>query len=121
MHGEEIGTWFKSDSALTQKRRWLKSVSPSGRIVVDNGASEAILKHKSLLPVGIVSASGPFVAGSPVDIVCNGTVIARGIADYGSEDINAIRGKRSSDVARILGEKAKHKDVISSENIAILP
>lgn len=121
VHGEEIGTWFRADSALTQKRRWLKSVSPSGRIVVDNGASQAIMKHRSLLPVGIVSASGPFTAGSPVDIVCNGIVIARGISDYGSEDINIIRGKRSSDLVKTLGDRAKHKDVVSSENIAILP
>ena len=119
--GEDVGTVFIADSAIPKKRRWLKSVNPSGRIVVDQGAAEAVLGHKSLLPVGIVSASGPFEAGKPVDIVCNGAVIARGIPDYSSEDINLIRGKRSSDVKEILGDRMTHKDVVRSENTVILP
>ena len=119
--GEDIGTIFLADSAITKKRRWIKSVNPSGRIVVDEGAAGAVLSHKSLLPVGVLTASGPFDSGKPVDIVCNGSVIARGIPDYSSEDINLIKGKRSEDAKKILGDRLKHKDIIRSENIAILP
>ena len=119
--GEDVGTLFLADSAITKKRRWLKSVNPSGRIVVDEGAAEAVMSHKSLLPVGVVSASGPFNAGVPVDVVCNGTVIARGIPDYGSEDINRIKRMRSSEAKKVLGDRMTHKDVIRSENLAIMP
>lgn len=119
--GEDVGTVFLADSAIPAKRRWLKSVNPAGRIVVDAGAAEALLSHKSLLPVGIVSASGPFEAGKPVDIVCGGAVIARGITDYNSEEINLVKGKRSAEAQKILGDRMKHKDIILSENVAILP
>jgi len=119
--GDDVGTLFLADSAITQKRRWLKAVSPAGKIVVDDGAASAIMSHKSLLPVGIVTASGPFEAGRPVDIVCNGTVIARGISDLGSEEINMVKGMRSTEAKKLLGEKMARKDVILSENIAIMP
>lgn len=119
--GEDIGTLFLADSAITKKRRWIKSVSPAGKIVIDEGAASAILGHRSLLPVGILSASGPFDCGKPVDIVCGGTVIARGVTDYSSEEINAVKGLRSNEAQKILGGRKPHKDVIRSENIAILP
>ena len=119
--GDDIGTLFTADSAITKKRRWIKSVSPAGRVVIDDGAANAILAHRSLLPVGILSASGPFDVGRPVDIVCNGSVIARGVSDYSSEEINLVKGLRSADAQKILKDRNPRKDVIRSENIAILP
>lgn len=119
--GEEIGTLFLADQALTKKRRWLKEARPGGKIVVDEGAKDAILAHKSLLPVGVKFASGPFEAGSTVDVVCDGVVIARGISDYGSEIVNRVRGMRSDEARAVLGGLMRHKEVVRSENIAILP
>ncbi|AGI48442.1 glutamate 5-kinase [Thermoplasmatales archaeon BRNA1] len=119
--GDEVGTVFIADSAITKKRRWLKSVNPNGKIVIDAGAGKAILEHRSLLPVGVKCASGPFEAGKPVDIVCEGVVIARGIPDYGSEDINSVKGMRSDEAKKVLGVRMNHKDVVRSENIAIMP
>lgn len=119
--GEDIGTIFTADSAITKKRRWMKSVVPHGKIVIDEGAMKALLAHKSLLPVGIKFAEGNFEAGAVVDIECGNTVVARGSPDYDSEDINRIRGMRSDAAARILGDKMKYDDVIRSENIALMP
>jgi len=56
-----------------------------------------------------------------VDIVCGNTVVARGRPDYGSEDINRIRGMRSDAAKSVLGSKMKYKDVVRSENLALLP
>ena len=119
--GDDIGTIFTADAAITKKRRWMKSVKAHGKIIVDEGAMKALLAHKSLLPVGIKFAEGSFEAGAVVDIECAGTVIARGRPDYGSEDINRIRGMRSDAAKNILGSKMKYKDVVRSENIALLP
>ena len=99
----------------------MKSAKSNGKIVIDDGAMKALLEHRSLLPVGIKFAEGTFEPGEVVDIECAGTLVAKGCPDYGSEDINIIRGKRSSDLVKTLGDRAKHKDVVSSENIAILP
>jgi Glutamate 5-kinase len=82
---------------------------------------KAVLAHRSLLPVGIVSVSGNFDEGALVDVICGDSVIARGVADYGSEDIKKIRGMRSEDAKKALGGSMPHKDVVRSENLAILP
>lgn len=119
--GDSVGTLFLADSAITKKRRWMKSVSAHGKIMIDEGASRALHSHKSLLPVGVKFASGSFVAGDVVDIVCGSTVVARGSPDYGSEDINRIRGMKSDEAKVVLGTKMKYKDIIRSENIALMP
>ena len=121
VRGEEVGTVFVADSAITKKRRWIKSAPPVGRIVVDEGAGRALREHRSLLPVGVKYAEGPFEAGKPVDIVCGGAVIARALPDYGSEEINRVRGMRSSEAKAALGGNMKHRDIVLSENIALLP
>lgn len=120
-NGDSVGTLFLADSAITKKRRWMKSVSVHGKIMIDEGASKALQSHRSLLPVGVKFASGSFEAGDVVDIVCGTTVVARGSPDYGAEDINRIRGMRSDEAKAVLGAKMKHKDIISSENIALMP
>lgn len=119
--GDSVGTVFVADSAITKKRRWMKSVVPHGRIVVDDGAWKALLAHRSLLPVGVKFASGNFDAGEVVDIVCGNSVVARGKPDYGAEDINRIRGMRSEEARAVLGAGMKYKDVVRSENIALMP
>lgn len=120
-NGDAVGTLFLADSAITKKRRWMKSVKAHGKIIIDEGASKALQSHRSLLPVGVKFASGSFEAGDVVDIVCGTTVVARGSPDYGAEDINRIRGMRSDEAKAILGARMKHKDIISSENIALMP
>lgn len=119
--GDNVGTIFLTDSAISKKRRWMKAVNAHGKIVVDEGAMKALLAHRSLLPVGVKFAEGTFEAGAIVDIECAGTIIARGCPDYGSEDINRVRGMRSDVARNVLGPKMKYKDVIRSENIALMP
>jgi glutamate 5-kinase len=121
VRGEEVGTVFVADTAITKKRRWIKAASPVGRIVIDEGAGEAVLAHKSLLPVGVKYAEGPFEAGKPVDIVCGDKAIARALPDYGSEEINRVRGMKSAEAKRVLGAGMKHQDIVQSVNIALLP
>ncbi len=117
--GEDIGTIFVSDNEISKKRRWIKSAHASGRITIDAGAEKAVLDHKSLLPVGIRSVDGTFDKGEVVDIVSDGTRIAKGLSGYSSKEMSAIAGKHSADLESILGHKV-HKEAILSENIVIL-
>lgn len=119
--GEEIGTIFLSDTVISKKRRWMKSVACRGVILVDEGAAKALASHQSLLPVGVVGALNAFLPGEVVEIRCNGEVIAKGVPDYAAEDVRLIAGKRSEAAAKALGGKLPHKDVVRSENIALLP
>ncbi len=119
VNGDDIGTIFVSDNEISKKRRWIKAAHASGRILIDPGAEKAVLDHKSLLPVGIRSVEGTFDKGEVVDVVCDGTKVAKGIVSYGSKELSMIAGKHSSDLESILGRK-DHKEAILSENLVTL-
>jgi len=119
--GEDIGTIFLSDTIISKKRRWMKSVACHGVILVDEGAAKALATHQSLLPVGVLGALNAFLPGEVVELRCGNEVIAKGVPDYAAEDVRLIAGKRSEAAAKALGGKLPHKDVIRSENIALLP
>jgi glutamate 5-kinase len=56
-------------STLSARNRWLGSGGlVSGRLHVDEGASKALLKRKSLLAVGVTEVTGEFEAGEIIEI-----------------------------------------------------
>jgi len=87
--GEQVGTAFISSGRMPAKRRWIAySADVRGRIVVNAGAREAILRGKaSLLWSGIVKVERRF---KPLDVISiadpDGREFARGIANQGSDD-----------------------------------
>ena len=117
--GKDVGTIFVSDNAIPKKRRWLKSASPHGTIIVDSGAAKALKKHLSLLPVGITEVSGAFNAGDLVAVMFGGEEIARGISNYCSDDVHSMIGMRTSQADKVLG-KDRPADVIDSGNMTVL-
>lgn len=66
----KAGTVFKAGkSTLSARNRWLGSGGlVSGTLVVDQGASKALLKRKSLLAVGVVEVTGDFEPGEIIEI-----------------------------------------------------
>jgi glutamate 5-kinase len=115
---EDIGTLFipLTQKQMRSKQRWLNFFSrASGRIIVDEGAENAILKKgRSLLPSGIAEVESVFSRGDTVNI-CNSRrkIIAKGLSSYSSEDLIKIIGKQSGDIVRILGsgdDEAVHRN-----------
>jgi glutamate 5-kinase len=103
--GERV-TWFLAEqSPLQSRKRWIAgTLQPVGRIIVDDGAREALLKGKSLLPAGVKNISGSFARGDTVSVVTlDGGEIARGLIAFDSEDAMLIKGKKSSDIQQELG------------------
>ncbi len=111
--GEMPGTLFRrTERPLSARKHWMLHALPTaGSIRVDAGAAEA-LQHQgaSLLPSGIVMVEGSFARGDAVSIVrTNGegqglTRIAKGITQYGAEDLDRIRGRQSHAIADVLDE-----------------
>ncbi|MEN8245853.1 MAG: glutamate 5-kinase [Thermodesulfobacteriota bacterium] len=118
--GKPIGTFFKPRPVhLNSKKQWIAfTKSPSGKITIDKGAEQAILKNgKSLLPSGIVDIVGRFRTGSAV-VLKNGKAedIAVGLVNYSSDDLLQIKGAKTSAIEAILGYK--HDDeVIHRDNL----
>ena len=115
------GTLFlPKQSFLGNRKGWLAfSTRPAGRIIVDDGASKAIIeKGKSLLPSGILATEGSFCRGEIVEIMHDSEIIARGIVNYGSGDIDKIKGKHSSEAEKILG-LGHEQEVVHRNNLSL--
>jgi len=122
VRGEDIGTLFLARKRMTRKECWIAFAFKSkGRILVDQGAREALLDAgKSLLPSGIVRVEGDFARGECVDIAgADKKSIARGIVNYSSSDIGKIKGSKSIEIERKLGYKYT-EEVVHRDNMVLL-
>ncbi len=120
--GERLGTLFiPAKAKLNSRRRWIGQASrSSGKVVVDAGAAKALTSSgKSLLASGISAVTGKFDTGAIVSIVDSaGTEIARGLTNYSAEQIDLIKGKKSSQIAKVLGDKP-YDAVIHRNNMTL--
>ena len=111
------GTLFKAkETPLHSKKRWLVSGSKAqAGSSSTRAAAIAIIDHgSSLLPVGITAVEGIFDEGDIVSVVYDGLTIAKGISNYSSVNINAIKGLQSADIPKVLGHNGIYEEVISS-------
>jgi len=120
--GENIGTLFlPMEERLTGRKHWLAfSTKSSGCLMLDDGAKNALLrKGRSLLSSGITGVEGDFDSGDTV--TCAGTdgkEFARGIVNYGSDEIKSIKGLKTSEIEKTLGYKY-FDEVIHRDNLVI--
>lgn len=121
--GAEVGTFFHAVKARTPTRLlWLAhATSPLGTLVIDDGAVAAVVERRlSLLPAGITASRGSFVAGDPVDIADHhGRVVARGIVSFDADELPALVGRRTSDIAQELGE-GFDREVVHRDDMVIV-
>jgi glutamate 5-kinase len=100
------GTWFLArQDPVTARKRWIAgTLEPKGAVTVDAGAAQALASGKSLLPAGVTKVEGSFEKGDAVFIRNGaGIEIGRGLTAYGHDDAKAIIGRKSSEIAEILG------------------
>ena len=118
--GERQGTLFLPAGRFSGRGRWLAfGLVSRGTVVVDDGASAALRRGKSLLPAGIVRVDGTFEAGEAVTIADGrGQELARGLVNYSSAHLARIQGRRSSEIARLLGERT-HDEVVHRDNLVV--
>ncbi len=123
IEGEKIGTVFYPNSeALVQRERWIAFAGqPQGEVHIDSGAVTALLKFKkSLLPSGITSVQGKFEVGDLIRVLDDsGKEIARGLSNFGSEEIEKIKGENTANLQTILGYKT-YEEVIHRNNMVCL-
>ena len=92
-----------------------------GKLVLDAGAAHALLKQgKSLLPIGVLEVRGEFQRGAVVACLDEtGRDIARGLANYNSDEARRIARKTSSEIEAILGY-VDEPELIHRDNLALL-
>ncbi|WP_275787416.1 glutamate 5-kinase [Pararhizobium gei] len=99
-------SWFApSASPVTARKTWIAGqLLPSGSLAVDAGAETALQSGKSLLPAGVRQVTGGFSRGDTIAIIgTDGREIARGLAGYDADEARQIAGRKSGEIATILG------------------
>lgn len=123
LEGAPEGTLVRPGAArLTGRKAWLAHATrPRGRIVVDAGARRALVSAgKSLLPSGVRSVDGRFDEGDPVAVADeSGEVFAIGLTGYGADALRRIAGRRTSEIAGILGYRTLD-EVIHRDDLAVV-
>jgi glutamate 5-kinase len=108
--GEEVGTWVTAhETRLPARKLWIAFGLPAeGRVVVDDGATRALLQGgKSLLAVGVASVEGDFDAEAAVEVFdSESRLIGQGLMTMSAEQARSSIGRHSSEV----GGEMIHRD-----------
>ena len=94
--GEQIGTLFDG----------------CARAVLDKGAS--------ILPAGIIEVEGTFGPGDTISIYHDHKEIGRGLINYSIDDMKAIKGHNTNDIAEILGINTTYDEAVHRNNLVLL-
>jgi len=110
VNNEDIGTLVKQSSKKVKlKKLWIAyGMQVIGKIIVDDGAKNALMNDASLLSIGIKEIDVDFDSNEGVEIFdTNNILIAKGISRISSQDIS-------------LDKDAENKVVIHKDNLLIL-
>lgn len=123
LSGEEVGTAFSPiDKRRPRRLLWLAHASTArGALYMDRGAVRAVTQSKaSLLAAGITKITGEFVAGDPVDLVTPaGEPVARGLVNFDSDQLPAMLGRRTSELAAELGVQYE-REIVHRDSLILL-
>jgi glutamate 5-kinase len=109
-------TWFTAQvDPQAARKRWIAAMKPRGTVTVDAGAGKALLSGKSLLPAGVTGIIGSFGRGEVITIAdAAGAPLGQGLTRYTSAEARQIMGRRSTEIAAILGYEGRaalmHRD-----------
>jgi glutamate 5-kinase len=114
-------TWFLAPSdPVAARKRWIAGqLEPKGIVEIDAGAEKALKAGKSLLPAGVRRLEGNFDRGDAV-VIRNGggREIGRGLVAYARADADRIMGRKSGDIASILGHDGR-AELIHRDDMAL--
>jgi glutamate 5-kinase len=120
--GEKQGTFFiPKKERLSGRKSWIAfTLKPQGVIKIDDGAALALLnKGKSLLPSGVTEVEGKFDTGAAVQFTdLKKNVRGVGLVNYSASDIRKIKGLRSNQIKKRIGQKP-YDEVIHRDNLVV--
>ena len=121
--GERVGTLLTAGTVpLAARKQWLADrLAVAGQLRLDAGAVTALARGgKSLLPVGVVEATGDFQRGAVVACVdAAGREVARGLVNYSAEETRRIMRRASGEIEAILGY-VDEPELIHRDNLVLL-
>jgi glutamate 5-kinase len=123
LSGEAVGTLIMAQGpAVASRKRWIGlTAQPCGRLLLDAGAQQAVEnQRRSLLAIGVRRVEGIFQKGDVISLCGeDGREFARGLINYGSEEMRRIVGQTKEQIVQILGHRP-YDEVVHRDNLAIL-
>ncbi|NBT13242.1 MAG: glutamate 5-kinase [Planctomycetia bacterium] len=123
MAAGDVGTAFVArGTTMPAWKRWLGwSADARGRVIVDDGARDAVVLHgRSLLAAGVRRLEGAFTAGDVVSLATeSGREFARGLVNYPAGELLRIAGLRTERIADELGY-CPYDEVVHRDNLAVV-
>ena len=120
--GEAIGTLlYAPEASLAKRKSWLADhLQLRGKVTLDAGATKALLHGgRSLLPIGVIAVTGEFERGDAIGCVDeSGRELARGLANYSSNETLRIMRKPSSEIESVLGY-VDEDELIHRDNLVV--
>ncbi len=109
-----VGTRFRPQARrLPARKLWIAfAIGASGTVMVDAGARRAVVEGgRSLLPAGVLSATGEFGVDDAVEIVGpDGAVFAKGLVRQSSTTVATWAGRRSDQLPDEVSPEVVHRD-----------
>jgi glutamate 5-kinase len=121
--GQDVGTLILAQGpTVTSRKRWIGlTAQPCGRLLLDGGAELAIVgQGRSLLAIGVRRVEGNFQKGDVVALCReDGNEIARGLTNYGAEELRRISGQPKERILEILGHRP-YDEVVHRDNLVLV-
>jgi len=117
-------TWFiPTATPAAARKQWIAgTLRPAGAITIDAGALRALLEGRSLLPAGVTGTRGRFDRGDTVSVLASdGSEVARGIIAYSDGDAARIIGRKSSEIAELLGFRGRDEMIHRDDLVLLRP
>ena len=115
-----VGTFVRPRAGrLPARKLWIAfALAPAGRVVVDEGAKQALMaRGVSLLPAGVREVVGDFQADDAVELAGpDGRVFAKGLTRHGAKELMQWSGWQSSRLPDDVSHEVVHRD-----DLVILP
>jgi len=119
----ETGTLIlPARTRLASRKHWIAfALRPAGVLAVDHGAADALRsKGRSLLASGIREVHGDFASGDCVSLLDGeGVEFGRGLVNYPAADVLKVKGRRSQEIARVLGYKVAD-EIVHRDNFVLI-
>jgi len=123
--GGRCTRFVASSTPKLARKRWIAgSLRAVGRLQLDAGAVAALLDGKSLLPIGVTDIDGEFRRGDTVVLTDEqGDEVARGLSAYDSDEARKIQGRKTGEIANVLGYTGRgvlvhRNDLAFTRNVA---
>ncbi len=120
-HGARSTEFVAKTTPRRARKHWIAAaLGTMGTVTIDQGATDALRRGRSLLPAGVTNIDGHFERGDPLLVRdANGEDLAKGLSAYDAKDARRIQGKKTEAIGSTLGYRGRD-ELIHRDDLVLL-